>query len=214
MSIINEALKKTQTNLDNSKEKTITVADDRISLGQKTWQRPPTQPSPGFTPKPSSPVPLAGAAIPETTRVASQQKPASKRWYFIVLMEILVLGLAIWTLFIFQPQLFRSSFEPKISSPASKNITRTAQPHPAAPPPQSAPTTNVAPEIKYTLPKNNLVLNGIMMNQNKMVALINGEVYEVGNYIGTQRVNKITLEGVELRDGDEVTILNVRNQGR
>ena len=47
-----------------------------------------------------------------------------------------------------------------------------------------------------------------------MAALINGEIYEVGDYIGDQRINKITLNRVELRDGDNVTILEVREQGR
>ena len=71
-------------------------------------------------------------------------------------------------------------------------------------------------EIKFSMGARakNLVLNGIMMDQSKMVALINGEIYEVGDYIGDQRINKITLNRVELRDGDNVTILEVREQGR
>ena len=44
MSIINEALKKTQTNLNDLKEKTLTVTDDRISAGQKAWQSPRRNP--------------------------------------------------------------------------------------------------------------------------------------------------------------------------
>lgn len=71
-------------------------------------------------------------------------------------------------------------------------------------------------EIKFSMGARakNLVLNGIMMDQSKMAALINGEIYEVGDYIGDQRINKITLNRVELRDGDNVTILEVREQGR
>ena len=213
MSIINEALKKTQTNLDNIKEKVLPAGNDQIPLREKPWQKPAVQPSPVFRPIPPSPSPVV-TAVPEAACASSQQKPAGKRWYFIVLAEILVLGLAAWTLFIFQPQLFRSSLQPKISSPARKNITRTVQSQPVTLPPQPAPVASVSPAIKYTLPKNNLVLNGIMMDQNKMVALINGEIYEVGDYIGDQRINKITLNRVELRDEDNVTILEVREQGR
>lgn len=222
MSIINEALKKTQTNLNDLKERTVTVADDRISVGQKTWQSPAAQPSQTFTQAPSS--------APAATPAPQTKRTSSKRWYLIVIAEILVLGLAAWVLFIFQPQLFRSSLHPKRSPTVRKSITTTAQPKPAAPLPQPAPAAGMPippgqklpagkepiAKIKFSMgaPAKNLVLNGIMMDQSKMVALINGEIYEVGDYIGDQRINKITLNRVELRDGDNVTILEVREQGR
>lgn len=211
MSIINEALKKTQTNLNNLKGKPIAVADDRIAVRQKTWHPPAAQPSQPFTQAP----PRAPAATP----APQAKRTASKRWYLIVIAEILVLGLAAWVLFIFQPQLFRSSIQPKRSPAARRSITTTAQPKPAASLPQPAPAASMPQplaEIKFSMgaPAKNLVLSGIMMDQKKMVALINGEIYEVGNYISGQRVNKITLNRVELRDGDNVTILEVREQGR
>ena len=201
MSIINEALKKTQTNLDNIKEKVLPAGNDQIPLREKPWQKPAVQPSPVFRPIPPSPSPVV-TAIPEAARASSQRKPAGKRWYFIVLAEILALGLIAWILFIIQPQVFRSSRRPKM--PSSIGVTR-----PVAALPQPAPAASA---LRYAPPRNNLVLNGIMMNQNKMVALINGEIYEVGDYIGEQKVNKITLDRVELRDGDEATILSVRDQ--
>ncbi len=204
MSIINEALKKTQTNFNDLKEKTVAVADDRISAGKKIWPQPVKQPADTF--KPALSATPTTLPTPVLKQDSSSPKPIGKRWYIIVLVEVLILGLAAWTLFVFQPGLFRSSQQPKRSVPAVK-------PKPAALTPQPAPGASAAPEIKFSTPKN-LVLNGIMINQNKMVALINGEIYEVGDYIGAQKVNKITLDRVELRDGDEVTILNVRNQGR
>lgn len=215
MSIINEALKKTQTNLNNFKGKPIAIADDRIAAGQKTWQPPAAQPAQPFTPAPSS--------APAATPAPQAKRTSTKRWYLIVITEILVLGLAAWILFIFQPQLFRSSLHPKRSPAARKSITTTAQPKPEASLPQPVPAASASlatreplAEIKFSMgaPAKNLVLNGIMMDQNKMVALINGEIYEVGDYIGDQRINKITLNRVELRDGDNVTILEVREQGR
>lgn len=208
MSIINEALKKTQTNLSNLKEKTVTVTDDRISVGQKTWQSPAAQPAQPFTQAPSS--------APAATPAPQAKRTSSKRWYLIVITEILVLGLAAWVLFIFQPQLFRSSLHPKRSPAVRKSIPTTAQPKPAASLPQPVPAASVSPETRFLMsaPAKNLVLNGIMMDQSKMAALINGEIYEVGDYIGDQRINKITLNRVELRDGDNVTILEVREQGR
>ncbi|MBI3617567.1 MAG: hypothetical protein HY210_05050 [Candidatus Omnitrophica bacterium] len=229
MSIINEALKKTQTNLNDLKEKTVTVTDDRISVGQKAWQSHAAQPAQPFTPAPSS--------APAATPAPQAKRTSTKRWHLIVIAEILVLGLAAWILFIFQPQLFRSSLHPKRSPAARKSITTTAQPKPEASLPQPVPaaSASLAPsqrllplggpmaagreppaEIKFSVgaPAKNLVLNGIMMDQSKMAALINGEIYEVGDYIAGQRINKITLNRVELRDGDNVTILEVREQGR
>lgn len=204
MSIINEALKKTQTNLDNIKEKVAVTADDRIPVGQNPWHRPAAQPSQAFTPKPSSaPVVTPG---PETKHIFSQRKPAGKRWYLIIFAEILVLGLIIWTLFIIQPRLFRSSYQPKTSSPAVKpNPVTTAQP---------APVVAVSPETRITPAQSNLALKGIMMNQNKMVALINGGIYETGDYVDGKRISKIALDRVELLDGDEIMVLNVRGPGR
>lgn len=204
MSIINEALKKTQTNLDNIKEKVVAAADDRISVGQKTWQQPAAQPSQTFTPKPSSAP--AVTPVPETKHAFSQGKPAGKRWYLIVFAEILGLGLIVWTLFIIQPRLFRSSYQPKTSSPAVK-------PHPVTTP-QPAHAVAVSHETRITPAQSNLALKGIVMNQNKMVALINGGIYETGDYVDGKRISKITLDSVELLDGDAIMVLNVRGQGR
>jgi hypothetical protein len=204
MSIINEALKKTQTNLDNIKERAAVPADDRISAGQRLWQRPPAQPSQTFTPEPSSAP--AVTPVPETKHALPQGKPAGKRWYLIVFAEILGLGLIVWTLFIIQPRLFRSSYQPKISSPTVKpHAVITAQP---------APAVAVSPETRITPAQSNLALKGIMMNQNKMVALINGGIYETGDYVDGKRISKITLDSVELLDGDAIMVLNVRGQGR
>ncbi len=205
MSIINEALKKTQTNLSNLKEKAIAVADDRISAGHKIWQQPPKQPSPAFTPAVASLPPAAATPVREVKQNSSKRT----RWYLIVLAEILALGLIVWTLFVIQPRLFRSSYQPKMSSPAVK-------PNPVTMP-QPAPALAVSPETRIpisTPAKSNLALKGIMMNQNKMVALINGGIYETGDYVNGKRISKITLDKVELLDGDEIMILNVRTQGR
>ena len=205
MSIINEALKKTQDNLENLKEKTIAVTRDRIPLEQKTWQQPAApQPSHAFTPTPPSLTP------------APEAKRTPKRWYIIVLIEILVLCLVAWVLFVIQPKLFRFSGQVKTSSPAGKSLAKPIQPKPV-PATQPVPAAGVFPEIRFPMgmsSQDNLVLNGIMMNRNKMVALINGEIYEKGDFVKGKMVSKITLDRVELTDGDEVTILSVRHQGK
>lgn len=217
MSIINEALKKTQTNLDNIKEKAPPVTEDRVSSGQKAWQQPASQPSRTFTPAVPSSAPVV-SPDPQAQRASPRGKSAGKRWYLIVLAEILVLGLAAWTLFIFQPQLFRSSHQAKKTSPAGNGITRIQQPNPVALSPQSPPLMpTMSPATRSParpLGKSNLVLNGIMIKQNKMIALINGGIYETGDFVAGKEIKKITLDRVELTDGEEVTTLSVRNQGQ
>lgn len=206
MSIINEALKKTQTNLNNTKERVPAAVDDRISAEHKTWRQPAKQPSPAFTPAAPS-APPAAAATP--VREVKQKFSKRTRWYLIVFAEILVLGLIVWTLFIIQPRWFRSSYQPKTSSLAVKPNPLTT--------PQPAPAVAVSPGTQIpvgTPAKSHLALKGIMINQNKMIALINGGIYETGDYVDGKRISKITLDRVELLDGDEIMVLNVRGQGR
>ena len=216
MSIINEALKKTQNNFDNIKEKVIPPANDGVSSGQKTWQQPAPQPSAAFRPIPPSQPPEV-TPVPQAASTSFPKKPAGKRWFFIIIAEILALGLIAWILFIIQPQMFRSSLQAKMSSLAGKRIARTQQPNPVAPPAQPVPAASAATETRlpgWASARNNLILNGIMMDQNKMVALINGEIYETGDLIDGKEIKKITLERVELTDGEKVTTLSVRNQGQ
>lgn len=213
MSIINEALKKTQDNLEILKEKTTAVTNGRIPQGQKTWQELTQPSSVARAPKPSPmPAPAVTRTSPSLPEPNVPTKPAGKRWYIIVFTEILILCLAAWTLFVIQPRLFRSSSRINSSSPAGRPIS--PQPAPAT---QSVPAPGMSPEIKFPMGasfKNNPVLNGIMLNQNKVVALINGEIYEVGDYLNGKKVTKITMDRVELQDENEVLTLSVRDRGR
>ncbi len=205
MSIINEALRKTQANFNDLKTKTIAVANDQPSAGHKIWQQPAEQPSPAGTP--AAPwIQPATASMP--VREVKQSFSKRARWYLIVLAETLTLGLIVWTLFIIQPRLFRSSYQHRTSSPL-------IEPGPVAAR-QPAPVIPVPPETRIpasTPAKNNLALKGIVMDQNKMVALIDNGIYEAGDYVDGKRISRITLDKVELLDGDKIIILNVRGQG-
>ena len=50
------------------------------------------------------------------------------------------------------------------------------------------------------------------MMGSKHVALINDEIYELGERINGMTITKITLKNVELYDGKNVVILDVRSK--
>lgn len=193
MSIINDALKKIQNNRNNLNEKDGPILPEPVSSGPKTWQPPIT------------PLPQNSAAHP--AKKDSSRRPAGKRWLIIVFLEILAFCLAVWILFVMQPKLFSFLTKQPQPAPISKNLPT----QPIPPKPQTvAPPVAITPVAVKMSPNSKLVLNGVMRNEDKMVALINGEIYEVGHYVNGKEISSITLEGVELRDGDKITVLNVR----
>lgn len=55
-----------------------------------------------------------------------------------------------------------------------------------------------------------LVLNGTSLIDGKRVALINDEIYEIGETVEGKEIIGISLNRVELRDGQKIVILKVR----
>ncbi|MBI5150510.1 MAG: hypothetical protein HZA28_07055 [Candidatus Omnitrophica bacterium] len=209
MSIINEAIKKTQT----IRQITSPAANNRPSPSPKTWAEP--EPVLSVTHSISSPEPQ-----PEAPARAKQ-----KKWHIIVLLEILFLLFIVGVLFILQPKFFswmkpdgnfslpNGSSRPQMNSAAgSDKKIQPQQPPPAlATAPAITPAAVLAPAINHK-PNRNLVVNGIMMNNGKIAALINGEIYEVGHYVNGKKITNITLNDVILMDKDGMTVLSVRKQ--
>jgi len=88
---------------------------------------------------------------------------------------------------------------------------------PISPPPE---TNNVNVEIDDTEATNlieakderpKIYLSGIMMMGAERVALINNDIYQVGESIEGMKITNITLREVELLDDDEVVYLKVKN---
>lgn len=189
MSIINEALKKAQTDLHLKKKKTPVTADD-LAWTQRIEQEITT------AVRPCDCAPISG-----------EKKSKSGYWYALVLLEICSFCAIVWILFILQPQIFNSSAR---ENAAPKSGTPSPQPPPV--PAQSSPPSPLqtkTPSAKRNFP-NNLVLNGTMVVDNQRVALINGEIYEVGDYINGKKIVDISLEKVDLLSGDDVISLSVR----
>ncbi|MBI5415971.1 MAG: hypothetical protein HZA29_04065 [Candidatus Omnitrophica bacterium] len=211
MSIINEALKKTQT----LRQTTSPAADNRTSQPPKTWAEP------------ESVLSVAHSISLPTQPLSAPARPKQKKWHIIVLLEILFLLFIVGVLFILQPKFASRSLLPKATGPRqgrdyrprinfSAETGKNALPQqpsaavatapaaiPAAPPPPAAPRRQ----------KRGLTVDGVMMNNGKIMALINGEIYETGDYIDGKKITNITLNEVVLMDKDEVTVLGVRRAG-
>ena len=68
----------------------------------------------------------------------------------------------------------------------------------------------VAPPLRI-YDKDALVLSGTMMMGDKRVALINNDIYELGDIINGKKITSISLEKVELLDNDKVVTLTVKS---
>ena len=205
MSIINDALKKAQASLlkkNGSVETLPNTPEDQTPAKDAT-----TLPAP-------APVPSAPAAATD-----------KKRWDTVILLEVLALCLIIGILFVFQPQIFRSLYRPKpirsghVSlhpspqrpsplSAAPSVITKTLETVPSSLSARPAAPKTALTEEPAAEP---LVLNGIMLiEKDKTVALINDEIYHAGDSVQGKKITNITLEKVELSDGQETITLQVR----
>lgn len=203
MSIINEALKKTQAHL---KEKTAVIADERFSWRPPITEQPiiPPRPSEGFAQQPSPPM----------------AKQITKKWHIIILAEIVLFLVAASVIFVLQPRVFHAFLQPPAIGPTLQKSHAVSAQRPqvntsASPDGLATSSANLAVNPSPTSwgsKPTDLVLSGIMMNQNKMVALINNEIYELGDEIDGKKITKITLNQVELRDDKGLTILDVRQK--
>ena len=72
------------------------------------------------------------------------------------------------------------------------------------------PKKEVAPAPVVQQNDDTLQLKGTMLTNNKYVALINNEIYEIGEYIDSAKIINITLEKVELLDDTQIRTLYVK----
>lgn len=169
MSIIHDALKKTQSNL------------------AKTDQPQPS-------PKKEDP----NKKIIKPLDISSEQKPPplpskskGKKYFFLSLIFFLliVVSLPLWK---------TVKFPTKTIPTAIDNIS-----------PTKILQSISLPEIKKPT-ETNLILSGTMMMDSKRVALINNEIYELGEYINGMKIININLKKVDLLNKDDIITLHVR----
>ncbi len=212
MSIINEALKKTQARF---RERTKVATSNRLAHQMVTMEQPVIAPQP--LPE------LTQEIFPATTR------EKTKKWHVIVLVEIVILLITAGIIFIWQPRLFHTA-NPEIANPLSLAETKPISPAQGTTPTsdrsQAHPTVDlsvtnqVSPSIaltpltesKKSTQPTDLVLNGIMTQQGKMIALINNKIYELGDEVNGKKITKITLDRIELRDSVGLTIVDIQQK--
>ena len=174
MSIINDALKKTQQNVANH-QNSSNISELYANLHSK---KPVEE-----RPNPASPA----KAVQKISEKSSPKK--------ILMLVFFVIGIAVFLSSLIL--IFSSKKPPKPIEVVKSLLTQGT-------------SKLKAPEPKRTYEKGELFLNGTMEMQGKTVALINDEIYEVGDIVNGQEITAIRLDGVELLKGGQKTFLSVR----
>lgn len=217
MSIIHEALKKAQSDLekqgnsnaqDNSEGKNITKLyeemhrpfAERSKDSQVQEKSPRPSPKPAITSQPLTPQAASTASsVPDqrgstekmtqhlrTPAIVSRRKSWFKLIMTLVCLFLVGTGLLFGVFFYLlndSSQISSNVIQPKFDK------TRVA----------AVPTQ-----------ENPLILSGTMMMGDKRVALINNGIYEVGEFVEGKKVTAITLEKVDLLDGENIITLKAK----
>ena len=191
MSIIHEALKKVQANLQGLKSDP-TPASNVVPLGEHITPPPPPRPSQEATAVPSV------AERPKTIPVATETPAAVTKKSQSVLPLILAFAILAAAGWIAYPYIFGKKPElPKIALPMPQK------------PPQHLAQVKITPGAESPASNAPIVLNiqGVMENNGRTVALIDDKIYEAGDEIAGIKILSIDVEAITvLRNGTEETI--------
>ncbi|HBR14699.1 MAG TPA: hypothetical protein DD723_04030 [Candidatus Omnitrophica bacterium] len=183
MSIIHNALKKTQNQLDkkNGDKTKIYETFKQSRLASKPTLRTS---SPVSDNNPSSTsTNIRSIHTAKKTETANKETFGKKPILFILGTFLVGAGFFLAFLIFKKP-----STTPDRSSPAPSYVIKE---------------THYGNTVK-------LILNGTMMKGDKMIALINNEIYELGDSINGMKIENITLDGVELLNNGKIVTLRLR----
>ena len=191
MSIINDALKKVQQNIGNSGKKSST--ETPFPLNQDTLPPPVRIPKSLFgkqsnTNLATKPLSVAEKAQSNSSTIAAVAVISEQRKYQKILVTLC--GLICVTLICLIFYLFY------VFSTTHPN------PNPAAPAVAAKPAKPIDP----------IVLQGIMVRDNKNVALINDEIYEVGESVKGRKILNIDEDKVQILDHRKVRTLYLKKK--
>lgn len=191
MSIINDALKKTQLNIKKPKrtakkqdEQVQHSGEDITNVYEKMYktreeQRAASEHKKQPAGKDSSGTSKTGKHIPS--------------WLQKSLVFVLV------GIFVFASYMFLSNFKPFQDFVQSIKGDKSSRSH--------IPRTTAK---KRVYKPGELVLNGTSLIDGKQVALINDMIYEIGEVINGKTITYIGSDSVELRDKEKIITLKVR----
>ena len=158
MSIIHDALKKTQTNLHTANPVTA-------------------------SPRPTNPNSMASPQQKSEPLISPSVKTSDAK--MIVFISIVLILVGIFAAYLVN-LLLSSSKSPVSQTPMVK---------------QKNPV--------YKLDKGAIVLSGTMMMGDRQVALINDDIYEIGDTIQGKKIIDISLKEVQLEENGRVTTISV-----
>ena len=189
MSIINDALKKTQLNIKRPKRKQKKEADQPQADGQKV--------SNVYEKLYKNRQKKTGTSSP---KVAQGQKPATpkkkqktkSRLPALLKLIIFLACAAAAVLFLKDYQPLQDAFPDKFQKRSSTQYYRPK------------------PVKKRKYKPGELILNGTSTIDGKKVALINDEIYELGDSVNGKEIISIGLNRVELTDNKKIFTIKVR----
>ena len=216
MSIINDALKKVQTNLDQNNstptKNTMTTPPPENSQ-PNNFSEPSPQPKPDYDHnlgKPAAPwdIPAAQTIInptpqaePPKEAVKKQTAPRveekkSSRLTPVVIILLLIFATAIFTLKknekILAEHNIHLRLPEKIQKIFSANIFSQKT--------QAPGSLTAAAAVAQ---KDELVVNAVMLQGSKHIALINDKIYNVGDSINGMKILKINFQEMVVQDGEK-----------
>ncbi len=204
MSIINDALKKAQSNLNNK---------DAVPPPQKTLATIEQEQK------------EKELELKRQQESMAQRRPSSLRKLLKISFFIFLFVSSILTFLYLlsylkeipfskkfpQISILAKSFNQKIASLLHEfSSSKSDSLNPVAP---AGMTSSAASSQKKISPKN-LVLKGIITKNNHQAALINDEIYEEGSMIGEMKVISISFQEVKLLEGDQTITLRIKGERR
>lgn len=192
MSIINDALKKLQSNLEKKKSQNTSPGPSETPLEKPTQQAlannveekksqislPPFE---HFPKEPRNKAPNPNLIpLPDSRSVKSKPRESHQRMSFLLfVVYFFICGFLIF--------LIIQRFFP---------LRTTRGPDPI-------------PKKNFYPLNSGLNIEGIMVMENKNVVLINNEIYEEGEFLQGMKIIKISMDRIELLDNGKIKTLNV-----
>ncbi len=184
MSIINDALKKTQDNLEKKEPKDMSEVYAKLH-GES----------------PAAPEGSKNTSQKPTPAKENKKKTSSNLSQYLILLVLLIgIGFVIKN---YYPQLIPRQLSFNLNFKKIFNQVRSS----------SSPTFRpFSPQKKTAQPPinaNSIVLQGTLAREGKNVALLNDRIYESGESINGKTIVNITLKKVDIKDGDRIVSLTV-----
>ena len=208
MSIINDALKKVQTNLNpqTRKEPAPSVKPEQEQPTVRPQIIPTVQPVTGQQRRPATTINPVTVPRPDIKLRPSANKPNSRYVSLFTTLSVLILC-SIFFYFMSERQAHNKV---AITLSQSEQITYHLNALKKEIEAISAKQKQQAAATVPTPAPGTLTLKGVMTMNDKQVALINDGIYEVGQEIDGKRIVSISINKVEVDQGGTITTLTVK----